>query len=311
MSAPVTLRHLRCFVAVAETGSFTLAASRLFVTQSSLTATIQQFEEAVGVRLFDRSTRHVVMTQEAVRFKAEAERAIGQFDSAVSDLQAFSQGRQGHVRISAATSVVNHFLVDAIAEFRVAYPGITLSLHDANAALVEQLVAHGDIDFAIESRYKGYDELSYTPLFEDAYGAVFRRDHPLAQDRSPLEWDVLDPGSYIGFSANTGIGAYLRSHANKPAIFDAPHDEVSSTSSLYSMLRIGNRYSVLPALTASEGDASQFVFRELRSPSLSREVCLITRQLRALSVGSEHFLRFLRDTMRKKPIPPGVRLCEV
>jgi DNA-binding transcriptional LysR family regulator len=310
MPRHVSLRHLRCFVAVAETGSFTLAASRLFLTQSSLTATIQQFEEAVGVRLFDRSTRHVFMTQEAVRFKAEAERILGQFDSAIGDLQAFSQGRQGHVRISAATSVVNHFLVDAIAEFRIAYPGITISLRDANAALVEQLVANGDVDFAIESRFKGYDELSYSPLFEDCYGVLCRRDHPLAKKSGPIDWDELDPASHIGFSANTGIGAYLRAHAGKPGFFDTPHDEISSTSTLYSMLRIGNRYAVVPALAASEGDASQYVFRELQSPSLSREVCLITRQLRALSSGSEHFLRFLRDTIRNKPIPPGVHLCD-
>ena len=92
------------------------------------------------------------------------------------------------------------------------------------------------------------------------------------------------------------------------ALFANPHDEITSTPSLYSMLSTGNRYSVLPALAASEFDLSKFVFRELRAPSLSREVCLITRQLRALSSSSERFLRFLRDTMRNKPIPAGVRL---
>ncbi len=309
MSRHVSLRHLRCFLAIAETGSFTLAASRLSLTQSSLTSTIQQFEEAVGVRLFDRSTRRVALTQAGASFKTEALRVLGQFDGAISDLQAFSEGRQGHVRIAAITSVVNYFLVDAIAGFRVAYPGITISLRGASAAAVEQMVVNGEIDFAVESRYKGYDELIYTPLFEDRYGIVCRRDHPLARGRGPLEWDALDPASYIGFSPDTGIGAYLRAHAGQPALFDAPHDEISNTSALFSMLNIGNRYSVLPALAASERDASRFVFRELRAPGLTREICLITRQLRALSSGSEHFLQFLCDTMRSKPIPPGVHLC--
>ncbi|OZI30619.1 LysR family transcriptional regulator [Bordetella genomosp. 10] len=309
MSRHVSLRHLRCFVAVADTGSFTLAASRMSLTQSSLTSTIQQFEEAVGVRLFDRSTRRVALTQAGASFKAEAMRVIGQFDGAIGDLQALSDGRQGHVRIAAITSVVNYFLVDAIEGFRVAYPGITISLRGASAAAAEQMVANGEIDFAVESRYRGYDELSYTPLFEDRYGIVCQRDHPLARGSGPIGWESLESSSYIGFSSDTGIGAYLRAHAGKPALFDAPHDEVSNTSALYSMLGIGNRYSVLPALAASERDASKFVFRELRSPSLSREICLITRQLRALSSGSEHLLHFLCDTMRRKPIPPGVHLC--
>lgn len=304
----VSLRHLRCFVAVANAGSFTIAASRLFLTQSSLTATIQQFEEAVGVKLFDRSTRRVAMTQDAVRFKVDAERILSQFDGAISDLQAFSQGRQGHVRIAAAASVINHFLGDAITSFRATYPNITISLRDAGAELVERMVSHGDLDFAVASRHKGYDELIYTPLFEDRYGVICRHDYPLAQGRGPVDWDDLDPADYIGFTADTGIGAYLRAQSGKPALFEGLRDEISSTTSLYPMLRIGGRYSILPALAASAGGFSRFAFRELRSPRLSREVCLITRHLRSLSSSSEHFLQFMRNTMHDKPIPSGVRL---
>src|SRR3546814_9915563 len=64
MNRRISLRHLRCFIAVAEAESFTVAASRLFLTQSSLTTTIQQFEDLVGLKLFDRNTRRVVMRSE-------------------------------------------------------------------------------------------------------------------------------------------------------------------------------------------------------------------------------------------------------
>src|SRR3546814_15519184 len=73
MNRRISLRHLRCFIAVAEAESFTVAASRLFLTQSSLTTTIQQFEDLVGLKLFDRNTRRVVMTHEAQRFKIGAD----------------------------------------------------------------------------------------------------------------------------------------------------------------------------------------------------------------------------------------------
>ncbi|MBV7481466.1 LysR family transcriptional regulator [Bordetella sp. BOR01] len=307
----VSLRHLRCFVAVANAGSFTMAASRLFLTQSSLTATIQQFEQAVGVKLFDRSTRHVVMTQEAARFKAEAEKILSQFDGAVSDLQAFSQGRQGHIRIAAAASVIDHFLADAIYSFRQEYPNITVSLRDAGAELVERMVSMGDIDFAVTSRHKGYDDLVYTPLFEDTYGVICNAAHPLSRKKTTVRWAELDPSDYVGFTADTGIGAFLREHARENlALFDGQRDEISSTTSLYAVLRVGGRYSILPALAASVGEFSAFTFRELTSPRLAREVCLITRRLRSLSPGSEHFLRFMRETMQEKPVPPGVRLVK-
>ncbi len=306
----VSLRHLRCFMAVANAGSFTVAASRLFLTQSSLTATIQQFEEAVGVKLFDRNTRRVSMTQEAVRFKVEAEKILSHFDGAISDLQAFSKGQQGHVRIAAAASVIDHFLADAIHAFQATYPNITISLRDAGAELVERMVAGGDIDFAVTSRHKGYADLIYTPLFEDRYGVVCAGGHPLAGGRGPVRWASLDPADYVGFTADTGIGAFLRANAPNPALFEGARDEISSTTSLLAVLRRGARYSILPALAASVGGFTAFRFRELAAPRLAREVCLITRRLRSLSASSEHLLGFIREEMRKKPVPPGVRLLQ-
>src|SRR5690606_33409617 len=100
-----------------------------------------------------------------------------------------------------------------------------------------------------------------------------------------------------------------REHAaGQPALFNEQRDEISSTTSLYAVLRVGGRYSILPALAASVGDFPAFTFRELIAPRLSREVCLITRRLRSLSPSSEQFLHFMRETMQNKPVPPGVRI---
>ena len=106
MDRRVSLRHLRCFLAVVETRSFTLAASRMFLSQSSLTAAIQQFEEAVGLKLFERTTRHVELTDAGRHFKAEAERVVHGFDASIRDLKAFGQGGRMHVHVASAPSVV-------------------------------------------------------------------------------------------------------------------------------------------------------------------------------------------------------------
>ena len=92
MADRVTLKHLRAFVAVAETGSFTLGAARLCVTQSALTAVIQQFEAAVAQKMFDRSTRRVDLTRQAEQFLPEAQRVLRAFDNAVGDLMDLSSG---------------------------------------------------------------------------------------------------------------------------------------------------------------------------------------------------------------------------
>lgn len=306
MDRTVSLRHLRCFVAVAATGSFTAASSRMFLTQSSLTSTIQHFEEAVGLRLFDRTTRRVLLTEEGARFLPEAEKILKELDAAIGDLKALAQGHQGHIRIAAAASVIYRFLAPAIPVFRQSYPDITISVRDGGSAQVEQMLLNGDLDFAVASRHKGYADLDYTPLLQDTYGVMCPADHPLAQGRGPLRWSELHPAGYVAFSPDTGIGTFLGKHASFSPLFAGPHDEVSSTTALYPLLGLGGRYSIVPALAARPADYPQLVFRELAEPVLTRTICLITRRLRSLSPGSRRLLDILSNTFDRAELPPGV-----
>ncbi|MBV7481530.1 LysR family transcriptional regulator [Bordetella sp. BOR01] len=308
MTRNLSLRHFRAFVAVANTASFTVAAQDLFLTQSALTATIQQFEETIGFKLFDRSTRRVAMTPEAERFKAQAEHILKQFDSSVVDLEALSQGRRGHVRIAAAASVTHYFLGKALGKLRRDYPDITVSLHDAASEQVERMVVHGEVDFAFASPHKQFDELVYTPLFEDRFGLVCSSDHRYARSRRSLRWPDLSASDYIGFTADTGIGAYLRQHANRPDLFTNSGNEVSNSSSLAAVLCNTGGYSVLPALAAARITGPDVVFRMLSTPTLARQVHLLTRKLRSLSPSSELLVGYLLRTLHETPVPDGVRV---
>jgi DNA-binding transcriptional LysR family regulator len=310
MDINVSLRHLRCFLAVANSGSFTVASSRMFLTQSSLTATIQQFERMVGVRLFDRTTRRVVMTEEGLRFRDEAEKIVKEFDSAIRDLQALGQSQQGHIRIAAAASVIYQFLVQAISVFRKTYPNMTISLRDAGAEKAEQMVLGGEVDLAITSKHKGLDDLDYTPLLEDRYGVVCLPEYPLKQTSTPLRWSDLPPSDYVAFSGDTGIGSFLAANAGHTALFAEQHDEVSSTTSLYALLSLGDRYSIIPALAANAGETPALTYHELCEPALTREICVITRRLRSVSPSAKRLLDILFATLEAQELPPGVTLVK-
>src|SRR5690606_30760657 len=209
----VSLRHFRSFVAIAESGSFTEAAARLFQTQSALTATIQQFEEAVGVKLFDRTTRKVTLTAVGESFLAVAEQVLADFDNAVSDLTAISKGQKGHIRIAAVPSFIIHFLRPTLASFRRAHPEITVSITDGSSGKTEDIILKGEADFGICSRFHNYKELNYIPLMHDEFGVIFTNEHPLAVTSGPLAWSSLEKYEYIKLSGDTGIGAFLEEAA--------------------------------------------------------------------------------------------------
>jgi DNA-binding transcriptional LysR family regulator len=307
----ISLRHVRCFLAVAETGSFTVAASRLFQTQSSLTATIQQFEEAVGIKLFERTTRRVDLTPEAIRFKSVAEKLVCDFDNAIGDLQAIAKGLQGHVRIAAAPSIVIHVLTPALKSFRQLYPDITISVQDAGSARIEKAVLEGEVDFGIASRLRDYPELDYKPILRDPFGVIMPPEHPLAKGKGAVRWSDLKKYEYIALTNDTGIGAFLENYPELGLTGQAhPYDHASSTNSLYAMLKLGGKISVLPSLAAQASPMTEFKFRELTEPHITREICLITRQLRSFSPNTQRILDVLMETLRATPLLNGTSLVE-
>jgi DNA-binding transcriptional LysR family regulator len=302
----ISLRHLRCFVAVAETGSFTLAAARLFHTQSSLTATIQQFEEAIGFRLFDRTTRKVLLTEEALRFKNEAVRLIREFDSSIEDLRAIAKSQRGHIRIAAAPSVIEHILAPALIAFRDSYPNVTISVRDAGADKVERVVLDGEVDFGITSKLNDYSELDYVPILVDRFGVVFLADHPLACIGHLPKWSDLGSHKYVALATDTGIGAFLQAHPDLSLLEKNPHDDASSTTTLHAVLILGGKFSVLPALAAKTGKLKEFEFRELCEPTITREICLITRRLRSFSPNTQRIVDMILATIKEADFAEGV-----
>lgn len=309
MTINATLKHMRCFTAVAREGSFTQAAKRIFLTQSALTATIQQLEQAVGLKLFDRTTRRVTLTREGASFVPVAERLLKEFDAAVADVRAVAERQRGHVNIAAAPSVVALILAPAIARFSATYPNISITVSDGGAELVQLRLRASEADFGITSRWAEDPGLDFRPLIYDRFGLVCRHDHALGQAKTRISWKRLQRERYIGLAVDTGIRTMLQSAPGLPAQLRTPHFEVSSTGSLHAMLDAGLGFSVLPALAAHLKPLNQLAFRELIGPKLEREICVITRRGRALSPAAQSMLDVITEYLQTHVLPPGARLA--
>lgn len=309
MSRQISLRHLRCFLEIAKTGSFTDAAARLFMTQSSITYTIQQFEEGIGLKLFDRSTRRVSLTVEGERYVNEAQHLIQLFDTSISDLRATAQLHRGEIRIASAISFIELFMVDVIRDFKARYPNIRVSIRDAGAALVEKMVASGEIDLAIAGRFENRHDLVYTPLLYDSYGTIFERSDPQAQNPDQaLTLAELDPERFIGLTDDTSIAVHLERCAPEFMKATKQHEKFSSTTTLFPILKIPGKYSLVPALTAAIGTSQGLVFRLLTEPTIQRELCMVSRHLGSFSPAATAFFASIQRILQGSDLPTGVTL---
>lgn len=311
MGAQISLRHFRCFAAVARTGSFTVAAQQLFKTQSSLTATIKQLEDLAGVQLFDRTTRRVELTRDAIWFQEVTERILRDFDNAVTDLQAVARSEHGNIKISVAPSLMPHVLAPTLVAFRRSYPDVKISVRDEGSDKTERSVLDGTTDFGISSALNNFADLDYRPLLADPFGAVFPKGHALAEFKGKLTWADLRDYEYVSLTKDTGIGSLIRHYPDlEPKHQGTEVDHASSTTSLYALLKLGNRITVLPALAAHTDPMSEFEFRELHEPKIEREVCVITRHMRSSSPTTRRILEILTKTIRESKPVHGVRILD-
>jgi DNA-binding transcriptional LysR family regulator len=121
----ISLKQMRAFVAVAHAGSFTRAAEQLFITQSALSSLIRNLEAELQLRLLDRTTRRLELTDAGAELLQSLEQLLGDIDRMTSDLRDVRAIRRGRVRIGATPLLASTFIPAAIMAFHQQHPGIT------------------------------------------------------------------------------------------------------------------------------------------------------------------------------------------
>lgn len=304
----VSVRHLRAFIEVASCGSFTKAAHNLHLTQSTLTATIKQLEEQAGLKLLDRTTRSVLLTGEGAGFLPVAEKLISDFDTAFSDLQAVATHQRGKVGIAASPSMIGRVLPDIIKSYHQQYPKIGIYLRDDNASGIEQRVLDNDVDFGIGGNHSAQSELNYKPVLNDLYGVVLPHNHPLRK-QNIIEWKDICELPQVHLTSDSGTRSQLLKLVESEHLnlnLQGSIIEVSTPAGLAEMVHAGIGISLLPALAASTRAFQHLVFIPLKSPTLNREICIISRKGRALSPAAESLLSMIEQQFKRANLPRHV-----
>lgn len=171
---------LRCFLAVASTGQFTLAAEQCHLTQSALSQLISRLEDRVGVLLFNRDSRSVTLTNEGRRLAETARHVTFELDRALTDLHDIATLQAGHVALAVIPSLAVMWLPKVIALFHSRHPEVRLQLHDLSSVRCHEVLQHGGVDFAVNSQPGTPHEMESELLFEEFLYLICPPDHPLS-----------------------------------------------------------------------------------------------------------------------------------
>lgn len=280
----VSTRQLRAFMTLAAERNFTRAAAASHLSQPAFSALIRQLEDSLGVRLFERSTRHVELSAEGEEFERSARRVLAEFDAALAGMRERAARERGRVSIALLPSLAADWLPQVLAGFRAEYPGIELEVADVLSEPCIEHVRSGRADFALAATRADTPELRAEPFCSDDFHLVCPAGHPLAKHLDPRPRDLV-PWPFIHLSRTSSVRQYIDA-----ATFPQPLPsvlEVDQLATVAGMVRAGLGISVVPALTLYQFRAPDLVTRPVRWSGLTRRIYLVRRRDRGLSVAAQ------------------------
>jgi len=252
MNREIEIRHLRYFLAVAETLHFSKAAERLGMAQPPLSHQIRRLEQLVGHRLFDRTTRGVKLTLAGQLLADRARSTLEKVQDDLEQVRRLGRGEEGTLTVGFSGSVMFAELPAAIETYRRRYPKVELRLRElATGAQIPGLL-EGTLDLGFLRDGDPTEGIQLTTLIREPYVAVLPQGHQLARKRSLHVGDLRDE-PFILFARRMGPLAFDRTMAccQKSGFRPNIVQDATQWPTIVRLVAAGLGVSLAPACVAS------------------------------------------------------------
>jgi len=292
---PFSLRQLQYLLAVADTLSFRRAAAQCHVSQPSLSAQIADLEDKLGVRLFERDHRRVLLTPAGQELVDRARGIVLGADDLVAAAQRAGDPLSGSLRIGVIPTISPYLLPPVTPRLRRAFPRLTVMwIEDKTDALLARLNA-GTLEAALLAVEADIGDLERDIIARDPFLLVAPKDHPIGRGRgaaSPAELRdeevlLLDEGHCFRNQALKLCGKVRAREAEFRA---------TSLSTLVQMVAGGAGLTLLPSLAVpTEARRAKLAVRPFTDPAPSRTVALVWRKRSPLAPALHAVAAEIRD----------------
>jgi LysR family transcriptional regulator, hydrogen peroxide-inducible genes activator len=292
---PFTLRQLQYVAAVAQALSFRRAAALCHVSQPSLSTQLTQVEEALGIRLFERGRRRVLVTAMGRDFVERAKRLLRDADELVQAGRRAADPFSGTVRLGVIPTISPYLVPSLTAHLKKTLPRLRVQwAEETTAALLEKL-ADGSIEAAILALEAGVGDLERESIATDRFVLVTRPEHPLAKKSSPVSTAELRDEEVLLLAEghcfrDQALDLCQRAHASEGEF------RATSLCTLAQMVSSGGGITLLPTIAVDlEAKRAGLHVRPIAGSAAHRTIGLVWRK----GMPSEGLMHAIAKAMRE------------
>ncbi|MBV8626742.1 MAG: LysR family transcriptional regulator [Paraburkholderia sp.] len=288
----LSLRDIRAFIAVAQTGSFTRAATRLHLSQPALTVQVRRLEETVGVKLFDRNSRSVALTPTGRELLPMLQKSLHDMEQVLIDARELGNGSSGTVRIACLPTFAASVLPELVQEIKKAVPRVGFLVHDVVASMVNTLVRSEEVDIGLTGG--DLTDTAFDVLFSggDRLVAILPKRSALARRR---RIKLADLGSVplVLTAQGTSVRAVVDNAFANAGCTPEIACEPTYMMTAVAMVRAGLGVTILPESAREVRAEPELLVRPVDDPAFLRPVALIKKRGRTLPPVTEMFVQAL------------------
>ena len=299
----VTLQQLAYFLSAVETGSLSAAADAHFIAQPSLSEQIRRLERTLGVSLFTRTNRRLILTEAARMLVPYAQRTLNAAAEAVTAVDPVRTMSGGSVVFGTFSSAHDLFSTDLVAEFRALYPRVAVRIVELNSTQVAEAVRSGDIEAGIVALPVDDRGLQVSEVVWRSEAMYYTSDPARAQ--APVDITAIAASTLILPEARwrdmDPTRFQLTARAQDAGVTVRPDVEVESYLVALELARRGVGDTIISSAIARRSPATRSLHRVPLAPPLVERYAFVWRQNAALSPATEVMIRMTRGLLDSIP----------
>lgn len=288
--------QLRYFLAVAETGNFTRAAGRVFVSQPSLSQQILNLEEELGQKLFHRMGRKAVLTDAGHKLLESARRILADVDQTLQELKE-STGLGPKVSVGAIPSVAPFLFPAILAHCRASQIPLGIQTREDFRRPLAEAVLEGELDWAVISLPFNEPRLHFDKLYTEPLWVAMSASHRLAQEEH-VTFESLRDETFILMGEASTLALQIQRFCGDYDFEPRIGHRCGQLATAKTLTAMGLGITVLPRSARSATDPEGLIFRKFSGLSQpSRDIALVRHRRRHLTRGAELFAEIARTVV--------------
>lgn len=294
----ITIRQLRAFAETYRLRNLTHAAETLHLTQSAVSALIRQFEESLGVQLFERTTRLLRPTKAADEVMVDVRDILNRLTAMHGRMQEKAEGDTAVLAFSCVPALATAVVPTVLAEFKRRNPEVRAVLYDEGDGLLIDRVLAEEAEFSISSFAHDPDAVAQFPLHEDFVSVVCARSSVLAA-KDAVTWADLLEQPIIHLSKGVALQKLIQEFFPDVKRAYKPAYSIGFIDTALAMASQGLGVVILPGyLVKGNPHYTSLVAKKLHDPEVAQQLIIHTRKGQVLSRQAETFLAMLREHLQ-------------